>query len=104
MLLQEFARPYQGRLYDKRIDGIAWIEGRSKNFSRADNIEKFYFAEPGQIWSDTLGSTATNFQTLIWPLAWAALAYSGDQTPWNIWTVIRAGSASTVSRSIKTAR
>lgn len=54
MLLHEFARPYQRRLYDRRIDGIAWVEGKSKTFARATDIKRFYFADDGQIWSDKL--------------------------------------------------
>jgi len=55
MLLQELARPYRNRLYDRRIDRIAWVEGKSKTFAKATNVPKYYFAEPAKIWSDKLG-------------------------------------------------
>lgn len=53
-LLRELARPYRGVIYDKRIDEIAWVKGQSKTFSGASNVQHFYFAEPGVIYSDKL--------------------------------------------------
>jgi DNA helicase II / ATP-dependent DNA helicase PcrA len=55
MLLRELARPYRNRLYDRRLDKIVYPEGKSSTYASAANVEKYYFAKPGEIWSDKLG-------------------------------------------------
>lgn len=53
-LLHEMARPYQRALLDRRIEGLAWVEGRSpRHVSRADTIP-FFLSNNGEIYSDKI--------------------------------------------------
>jgi DNA helicase II / ATP-dependent DNA helicase PcrA len=53
-LLRELARPYQGAMTERRINGIQWIEGRSDRYARRDEIDRFYFGPDRRIYSDKL--------------------------------------------------
>jgi DNA helicase-2/ATP-dependent DNA helicase PcrA len=53
-LLRELARPYQAALFDGRIAGIFWVEGRSTTFSDATDIRRYYFHDGKQIYSDKI--------------------------------------------------
>jgi DNA helicase-2/ATP-dependent DNA helicase PcrA len=53
-LLREMARPYQNTLFDGRISGIFWVEGRSETFADATQIERYYFHGNKRIYSDKL--------------------------------------------------
>jgi DNA helicase-2/ATP-dependent DNA helicase PcrA len=53
-LLREMARPYQIYLFNGRIDGIFWVEGRSDTFADAAKIERYYFHGSKRIYSDKL--------------------------------------------------
>lgn len=53
-LLREMARPYQNALFDGRIAGIFWVEGRSETFADATKIDRYYFHGSGRIYSDKL--------------------------------------------------
>jgi DNA helicase-2/ATP-dependent DNA helicase PcrA len=51
-LLRELARPYQNFLYQKRIDGMSWSQGRSTPYVKKSNIGRFYFGNGNHIYSD----------------------------------------------------
>ncbi len=51
-LLKHFVRPYQNCLYDHRVSGIHFVNGRSAFYSASDDIRKRYFSKPGIIYSD----------------------------------------------------
>jgi len=53
-LLREMARPYQGNLFNGRIDGIFWVEGRSETFADATQIDRYYFHNSKRVYSDKL--------------------------------------------------
>jgi DNA helicase-2/ATP-dependent DNA helicase PcrA len=53
-LLREMARPYQNALFDGRIAGIFWVEGRSETFADATKIDRYYFHGSRRIYSDKL--------------------------------------------------
>lgn len=53
-LLREMARPYQRALFDGRISGIFWVDGRSQTFSDARKVSRYYFHSSGRIYSDKL--------------------------------------------------
>jgi DNA helicase II / ATP-dependent DNA helicase PcrA len=53
-LLREMARPYQNTLFNGRIGGIFWVEGRSKTFADATQIDRYYFHGSKRIYSDKL--------------------------------------------------
>jgi ATP-dependent DNA helicase UvrD/PcrA len=64
-LLREMARPYQRSLFNDRIDGIFWIEGRSSTFADATKIDRYYFHESKKIYSDKLAR-------FVWECNWAS--------------------------------
>ena len=53
-LLREMARPYQSALFDGRIVGILWAEGRSTTYAAAAQIRQYYFDRSHRIYSDKL--------------------------------------------------
>jgi DNA helicase-2/ATP-dependent DNA helicase PcrA len=53
-LLREMARPYQKTLFNGRIAGIFWVEGRSETFADATKIDQYYFHNSKRIYSDKL--------------------------------------------------
>jgi DNA helicase II / ATP-dependent DNA helicase PcrA len=53
-LLREMARPYQKSLFNGRIAGIFWTEGRSETFANATQIDRYYFHGSKTIYSDKL--------------------------------------------------
>jgi DNA helicase II / ATP-dependent DNA helicase PcrA len=53
-LLREMARPYQKALFNGRIAGIFWVEGRSATYAAATDIERYYFQDSDHIYSDKL--------------------------------------------------
>jgi DNA helicase-2/ATP-dependent DNA helicase PcrA len=53
-LLREMARPYQNSLFNGRIAGIFWVEGRSETFADATKIDQYYFHGSKRIYSDKL--------------------------------------------------
>jgi DNA helicase-2/ATP-dependent DNA helicase PcrA len=62
-LLQEMARPYRNALYDKRIEGLAWTDGRSARYARASDISSFYFSPDQLIYSDKISRFACECDT-----------------------------------------
>lgn len=57
-LLRDLARPYRNALYDKRIEGLLFVEGRSSVYAKSSNIEKHYFATGKLIYSDKIARFA----------------------------------------------
>ncbi len=53
-LLHEMARPYQRALYQRRIAGLHFVEGRSPYGVAQADVRRFYFSAPDQIFSDKL--------------------------------------------------
>lgn len=54
-LLSEGVRPYQNFLYDKkRIDNIEFVTGRSTNYIKRTNVEKYYFRDGKYIYTDKM--------------------------------------------------
>lgn len=53
-LLQDWVRPFQGAIYEKRINGMQLANGQSAKYVKADDIEKFYFTKDKKIYSDKI--------------------------------------------------
>ena len=53
-LLQHGARPFQGVLYEKRIEGLVLVSEQSAKFTKETDIEKHYFTKDYKIYSDKL--------------------------------------------------
>ena len=51
-LLREMARPYRNSIYPRRIDGLAWVEGRSPIYAKEADTAAHYFADGRHIYSD----------------------------------------------------
>src|ERR1700694_5194166 len=47
-LLSPFLRHYQTQLYKPRVSRLLFIRGQTARFANAGNIDKHYFASPGQ--------------------------------------------------------
>ncbi|MDO8838449.1 MAG: UvrD-helicase domain-containing protein [Parvibaculum sp.] len=52
-LLHEMARPYQSAILDRRIDGLAWVKGRSPRVAR-DKAIPFFLSKGNDIYSDKI--------------------------------------------------
>lgn len=50
-LLHEMARPYQRAILDRRIEGLAWVNGRSPRVQRARTVP-FFLSKGREIYSD----------------------------------------------------
>lgn len=53
-LLTHCVRPYQGKLYQPRIDNLLLVSGQSARFSSESNISLHYFDKGGKIYSDKI--------------------------------------------------
>jgi DNA helicase II / ATP-dependent DNA helicase PcrA len=53
-LLRELARPYRPKLHTHRIDGIAWVKGRSVPYVPASDVGRHYFADNRLVYSDKI--------------------------------------------------
>lgn len=53
-LLREMARPYQRVLYERRIDGLHWIEGHSVPYVKEALTAAHYFSNGRLIYSDKI--------------------------------------------------
>ena len=53
-LLNHCVRPYQGKLYQSRIDNLLLVNGCSAPFSSEKNISLHYFDKGGRIYSDKI--------------------------------------------------
>lgn len=57
-MLQECARPYSNFVYDKhRIESIAFVNGRSAQFAKKNNTERYFFSE-NKIYTDKISEFA----------------------------------------------
>ncbi len=57
-LLSQCVRPYQGKLYQQRIDNLFLISGQSVPFIPEKNIPLHYFDKNGKIYSDKISKFA----------------------------------------------
>jgi DNA helicase-2/ATP-dependent DNA helicase PcrA len=53
-LLHDLARPYRRVLYNHRIEGIQWVEGRSAKFTPRRNSTEYFFSSGHLIYSDKI--------------------------------------------------
>lgn len=53
-LIQHGARPYQGGVFEERINGLSLVSGQSKKFTQEAKVEKYYFDNNHRIYSDKL--------------------------------------------------
>ncbi|MDD5449580.1 MAG: UvrD-helicase domain-containing protein [Candidatus Omnitrophica bacterium] len=53
-LLQHGVKPYQGGIFEKRINGLSLVGGQSRQFTKESDIEKFYFDNNKRIFSDKI--------------------------------------------------
>lgn len=54
-LLDDFVRPYQSALHpDNRVDGLAFVDGISAQYTPESNIKKHYFSAGNDIYSDKI--------------------------------------------------
>lgn len=53
-LLQHGAKPYQGGIFEERINGLSLVSGQSKKFIKEKEIEKYYFDHHNRIYSDKI--------------------------------------------------
>ena len=57
-LLRHFVRPYQKCLYDPRVAGIQFVNGRSAPYVAADNVRRHYFSKPDRMYVDKVSKFA----------------------------------------------
>ncbi len=57
-VFHELVRPFQGGLYDKRINGLHFATGATRTWVGKDNIEKYFFDSSGKIYSDRMSDFA----------------------------------------------
>lgn len=76
-LLRHFVRPYQNHVYKTPIRRVGFVDGRSARYVAKDNIDRFYFLEPGCIYLDKVSQFACTVidQTRGLPLARAAAIF-----------------------------
>ncbi len=53
-LLEHGVRPYQGGIFEGRVNGLSLVSGQSKKFTRESEVEKYYFDHNYRIYSDKL--------------------------------------------------
>ncbi|MDD5190376.1 MAG: UvrD-helicase domain-containing protein [Dehalococcoidales bacterium] len=57
-LIQHGAKPYQGGIYEERINGLSFISGQSTHYIEEANTEKYYFDNNHRIYSDKISCFA----------------------------------------------
>ena len=57
-LLRHFVRPYQNSLYDVRVTGIQFVNGRSARYALASDIRHHYFSKPDLMFVDKVSKFA----------------------------------------------
>jgi DNA helicase-2/ATP-dependent DNA helicase PcrA len=62
-LLREMARPYRNSVYPRRIDGLAWVEGRSPVYAKEADTAAHYFADERHIYSDKIAKFVCKCET-----------------------------------------
>lgn len=53
-LIQHGVKPYQGGIFENRVNGLSLVSGQSKKFEKEINVEKHYFDRNHRIYSDKL--------------------------------------------------
>ncbi len=53
-LIQHGVKPYQGGVFEKRVNGLSLVPGKSKKFTKETDTEKYYFDGRYRIYSDKL--------------------------------------------------
>ena len=53
-LIHHGVRPYQGGIFEKRVNGLSLVPGQSKKYTKEDDTEKYYFDRNYRIYSDKL--------------------------------------------------
>lgn len=53
-LLKHGVRPYQGKIFDKRINGLILVNNKSALYVRKSETEKYYFTKDIKIYSDKI--------------------------------------------------
>lgn len=53
-LLEHGVRPYQGGIFEGRVNGLSLVSGQSKKFIKESEVEKYYFDHNHRIYSDKL--------------------------------------------------
>jgi len=53
-ILQHGVKPYQGGVFEKKVNGLTLISGKSKKFTPESNTEKHYFDDGHKIYSDKI--------------------------------------------------
>lgn len=57
-ILRHFVRPYQNDIYPTPIKQVQFVDGRSAKWTKKDDIDKFFFSEPGCIYLDKISQFA----------------------------------------------
>ena len=57
-LLRHFVRPYQNSVYDQRVAGIQFVNGRSAKYVPARDIRRHYFSKPDHMYVDKVSKFA----------------------------------------------
>jgi DNA helicase II / ATP-dependent DNA helicase PcrA len=63
-LLREMARPYRNSIYPRRIDGLAWVEGRSPIYAKEADTAAHYFADGRHMYADKIAKFVCKCETV----------------------------------------
>lgn len=55
-LIQHGVKPYQGGIFEKRVNGLSLVPGQSKKFTKKTDVEKYYFDNSQRIYSDKISA------------------------------------------------
>lgn len=55
-LIQHGVKPYQGGIFEKRVNGLSLVPGQSKKFIKEKDTEKYYFDNSKRIYSDKISA------------------------------------------------
>lgn len=53
-LIQHGVRPYQGGIFEERVNGLSLVPGQSSKYTKESETEKYYFDSSHRIYSDKL--------------------------------------------------
>jgi DNA helicase-2/ATP-dependent DNA helicase PcrA len=53
-LLEHGVKPYQGGIFEERVNGLSLVSGQSKKFVKESEVEKYYFDHNHKIYSDKI--------------------------------------------------
>ncbi len=57
-LIQHGVKPYQGGIFEERVNGLSLVSGRSKMYAKEAETEKYYFDQNKRIYSDKISCFA----------------------------------------------